>query len=243
MTKELYRRGVVGALALLLDMVIEREPVRWSATAQSVMGLALARLPRRMPGNVGLWVEAGMLSTTLGMRDLRWSVAVPGPESDDPAQAAAQAIAALADGANDEVVTPLCCYLVGGLPGAMLYRLVVSQQDALGARGGEIVRWLRAIPARATGALVVAAARLRGENAPEAWRRWRRDGLPAGAPVEMGPRSALAGALDIELADAAMGERVPTPADVDRAHDLVRTAIALGAALMLAIPLAGRLRK
>jgi adenosylcobinamide-phosphate synthase len=243
MEKELYRRGIVGALALFLDMIIERIPVRWSATAQAVVGLALARLPRRMPGSLGLWAEAGMLSTTLGLRDLRWGAGAPSAPSDEPMEGAAEAISQLADEANHKVVTPLCCYLVGGLPGPMLYRLVVDQQGNLGPRGAEIVGWLRAIPSRVTGALVVAAARLRGEDAPHAWQLLRQEGLSAVTPGQAVTRSALAGALNVELGDTATGGRPPTEADVGRAREMVRTAIALGAALMLAIPLLGRLRK
>ncbi len=252
--KELYRRGVAGALALLLDMVMERVSTRWSPTATSVAGLALARLPRHMPGSVGLWAEAGLLSTTLGMRQMgaqsaaraqRLAEAEPG---EDVTELAADALAELADDASDEVVAPLCCYLLGGLPGAMLYRLAVNMQESLGPQGAEIVRWLRVAPSRVTGALFVAAAYLRHENGSRAWRLWRRDGLSAPDAVRMGPRSALAGALGVQVSDeakgsAGVGERPPVLADVGRATRLTRTAIALGAALMLSIPIVGRLRK
>ncbi len=234
MSKKLYRRGVVGALALLLDAVVERLPSRWSPAAQSVAGLALARLPGRLPGNLGLWAEAGLLSTALDMRSLSEHKEIAGQEE----AKVAQALVALADGANDEVVTPLCYYLVGGLPGAMLYRLLVSLQSDLGPQGAALVCWLRAVPSYVTGALLVAAAHLRREDAKQACRRWRSAEQALEDPAHSRPRAALTGALGIEPE-----ERPPTPEDVSRGYALVRTAIALGAALMLAVPLMGRLHK
>ncbi len=240
---EIYRRGVTGALALLLDMAIERASARWSPTAGSILGLVLARVPRRMPGSVGLWAEAGLLSTTLGLHRLAES-----GEPDEAAPEPAQSLATLADTASEEVVAPLCYYLVGGLPGAMLYRLAISMQEQLGPRGAEIVRLLRAVPARLTGALFVAAAHLRRENGARALRIWRRDGWHAPNAERLGPRSALAGALGVEVAGEGQdavgaGERPATADDVERAGRLLRTSVALGAGLMLGVPLLARLRK
>lgn len=268
--KELYRRGIIGALALLHDRSLAPLTERWSPKAVSVAGLVLARTPQQMPAPIGVWAEATLLSTTLGLHRLRTETATLQRQLDegdlegarrtaaplvqrdvsnlDAAALAAGGVTAIADASTDGVIAPLCYYFLMGLPGPMLYRLIVSMRDTLGPQGAEIVRWARVVPAQATSALVLAAAHLCKENGVRAWRIWRRDGGCTIELPERAPRSALAGALGIELADETIGtvgagERPPEPADVSRAMRLARTATALGAGLMLTLALIARLRK
>jgi cobalamin biosynthesis protein CobD/CbiB len=265
--KEIYRRGITGVLALVLNMNMEQLPEGWSPSAVSVVGLLFAQAPRRMPANVGVWLEAGMLSTTLGMNALRRQVesliqrlhvgdlagarhaGAPLLQRDtgraSEAELASGAIAALADRAADDVIAPLFFYLFMGLPGALFYRMAVCVKDSLGPRATEIVHWMRLIPSQITGALFVAAAYIEQQNGVRAWRIWRRDGCRAIGTPHLASRSALAGALSIELVDnnrvvVGAGEREAQVADVGRAQRLFQTAMALAAGFMLGVSLVAR---
>ena len=268
--KEIYRRGITGVLSLLLDRNLEQLPEGWSPSAVSVVGLLFAKAPRLMPANVGIWVEAGLLSTTLGMNRVRRQVAtlsrrleqgdLPGArraglplllrDTSDlgESELASGAITALADHAADDLIAPLFYYLLLGLPGAMFYRMAVCMQESLGPNAETLVHWMRLIPSQITGALFVDAAFIEMQNGVRAWHILRRDGSMALGAPHLAPRSALAGALGVELADkddivVDANERQPQPADIGRAQRMFHTMAALAAGIMLGISLIARRRR
>ncbi|MHB1319286.1 MAG: cobalamin biosynthesis protein [Anaerolineae bacterium] len=180
--RELGRRGTVGAMSLLADMLVQRWPDRWSDVGTSLAGLSLARAAQHIPGSLGLWAEAAILSTALGMHRTRVDATELARclDGGDPAgvrrtgarlmgrdtgtlseaQIAAQSAEAIATATADGVIAPLFYYLVGGLPGVMAYQLVGSGGLVLGADGQRLLRRMRLIPRRVADGLGLATRRL-----------------------------------------------------------------------------------
>lgn len=122
---------------------------------------------------------------------------------------AAATIESVAENASDSLVAPLFYYAIGGLPCALLYRLINTADAMLGYRDRER-EWLgkiparlddlvNLVPARLTALLIVMAACLYRYDARETWRVWRRDARQTASPNAGHPMSAMAGALGVEL--------------------------------------------
>ncbi len=265
--KEIYRRGITGVLSLLLNRNLEQLPEDWSPSAVSIVGLMFAQAPRKLPANVGVWIEAALLSTTLGLNTMRRHMTIFARRLEQgdlqgarhagallllrdtshmsEAELVSGAIAALGDRATDDLVAPLFYYLILGLPGALFYRTAVCMHGPFGPRATEFIHWIRLIPSQITGAYFVDASFIQRENTVRAWRILRRDGLHAIGAPHLAPRSALAGALGIELADdhdvvVGAGEREPRLEDLTRARRMFHTLVALVAGTMLGISLIAR---
>jgi adenosylcobinamide-phosphate synthase len=217
-----------------------------------------------------VWAEAALLSTTLRMDRLRTRATHMGAAlaQDDMGRArmlggeildrdtseweaqhlAGETVAAVAEDTSRDVIAPLFYYVVGGIPGALIYRFILGIQDGMGEYRDKVMYWINYVPARITGALFVAASHVVGENGPRSWRIWRRDAVEAHADNRMHPRSAMAGALGVELGEeedgqvVGSGERRADRSDVARAIRLMRAASAIGAGLLLGLPLLSRWR-
>ncbi len=172
------------------------------------------------------------------------------PESLDEAAICRAAIESLAENFSDGIAAPAFWLAFGGLPGAALYKAVNTADSMIGhrtprhaafgwagARLDDLANW----PAsRLSAGLLILAATLRGADAGAAGRAVRRDASRHRSPNAGFPEAAMAGALGLRLAgprryggttvaDAFMGEGrdAATPADIDRALALSRTACAL----------------
>jgi adenosylcobinamide-phosphate synthase len=161
------------------------------------------------------------------------------------------AIESLAENFSDGIVAPVLWMVIGGLPGAALYKAINTADSMIGHRtprhlafGSAAARLddLVNLPAsRLSVLLIVGAAAWRRDGcAIEAWRAVRRDAARHRSPNAGYPEAAVAGALGLSLAgprvyggvrvdDATMGDgrRNANAADIRRALSLCRVADAI----------------
>jgi len=121
----------------------------------------------------------------------------------------AATIESLAENITDGLTSPLLFFALGGLPGAWAYRFCNTCDSMLGyrdpqreylgkfaARLDDVLNW---VPARLTGALIVFAAALSGEDARNAWRTMLAQHRRTASPNAGWTMSAMAGALGVTL--------------------------------------------
>jgi adenosylcobinamide-phosphate synthase len=174
----------------------------------------------------------------------------------DAAGVARAAIESLAENFSDAVVAPVFWMVIGGLPGAALYKAINTADSMIGHRTPRYAAfgWAAArlddlvnLPAsRLSALLLIAAAALsKDTSAGAAWRAVRRDAGRHRSPNAGYPEAAMAGAVGLSLAgprsydgvrvdDAMMGDgrREADAADIRRALALYREADAILIALL-----------
>jgi adenosylcobinamide-phosphate synthase len=162
---------------------------------------------------------------------------------------AAAAIESLAENASDSFVAPLFYYALWGLPGACIYRAVNTLDAMIGYHGryeylGKVAARLDDVlnffPARLTALLIVAAARITGEDGKRAWQIAQHDHAVTASPNAGYPMSAIAGGLDVRLEKVGhygLNEhgRAPEANEILRAQRVVAYAMALGAFLTIGV--------
>lgn len=175
------------------------------------------------------------------------------PESLDEAGVSRAAIETLAENFSDGLVAPAFWYLVAGLPGIIIYKLVNTADSMIGHRSDRYRAYgwaaarvddvLNLVPARLSGLLIViAAAAVKGlATARLALAAMWRDAPRHKSPNAGWPEAAMAGALGLALAGPrryggtvlddhwmnAAGRQAATPADIRSA--LVVYQVAQGA--------------
>ena len=173
---------------------------------------------------------------------------------DAPAVARA-AVETVAENFADGVVAPLAYMLLGGAPLALCCKAINTMDSMVGYKNTRYLHFGRAaarlddaanyLPARLAALLLIAAARLCGEDAPAALRIWRRDRRKHASPNSAQCEAAMAGALGLRLCGPAsyfsvvhdkpwIGEdtRPITPRDIDRACRLELTGSLLALAVL-----------
>ncbi len=169
----------------------------------------------------------------------------------DAAGVARAAIESLAENFSDAVVAPVIWTVIGGLPGAALYKAINTADSMIGHRTQrhEAFGWAAArlddlinLPASRLSALLLIAAAALSKDADtgSAWRAVRRDAARHRSPNAGYPEAAMAGALGLSLAgprsyggmsvnDASMGDgrRDANAADIRRALVLFQGADAI----------------
>jgi adenosylcobinamide-phosphate synthase len=169
----------------------------------------------------------------------------------DEAGVARAAIESLGENFSDGIVAPVLWMVIGGLPGAALYKAINTADSMIGHRTARHLAFgtsaarlddLVNLPASRLSALLIvgAAASRRDGCAIEAWRAVRRDAARHRSPNAGYPEAAMAGALGLSLAgprayggvtvdDATMGNgrRNANAADIRRALGLYRVADAI----------------
>ena len=156
----------------------------------------------------------------------------------DTAQLSTQGVAraaveTVAENFSDGVIAPLVYMLLGGAPLALCYKAVNTMDSMVGYKNA---RWLHFgrvpaklddavnyIPARLAALLLIAAAKLCGEDAPSAYRIWKRDRRKHASPNSAQCEAAMAGALGLRLCGPAtyFGERHEKPWIGDRRREIV----------------------
>jgi adenosylcobinamide-phosphate synthase len=138
------------------------------------------------------------------------------------------AIESLSENLSDSVVAPLFWYVVGGLPGAALYRFV-NTADAMWGYRNERWRHAGTVAARADDLLNLLPARLTGVALAgrTSWQRLRRQAGRTWSPNAGWPMAGLALRLDIRLGkpetyDLNADGRQPTAVDTAMALRLVQ---------------------
>jgi adenosylcobinamide-phosphate synthase len=219
------------------------------------LGVLLQQLLHRLPWLLSGLLEAAILKTCFSWRALAtaarqvqhalmqhnlpqaryllgWHLVSRDTRLLSASEVAAAAIESVAENASDSLVAPLFYYAIGGLPGALLYRLINTADAMLGYRDEER-EWLgkiparlddvvNLVPARLTAGLIVAVALLYRYDVRRTWRIWRRDARQTASPNAGHPMSAMAGTLGVELVKVGHyrlgdGLKPPVQADIARA--------------------------
>jgi adenosylcobinamide-phosphate synthase len=125
------------------------------------------------------------------------------------AEIARAAIETGAENLSDGVIAPAFWFLVAGLPGLFVYKLVNTADSMIGYRNARYFAFgcvaarlddaLNIVPARLTAVLICGAAALRGRGIATL-RVMMKDGRHHASPNAGWPEAAMAGALDVWLA-------------------------------------------
>ena len=224
--------GVVAGLGIALQQLLDKMP--WF-----IRGIVEAAVLKTCFSWRGLAAAARQVRQALAQPDLpqarhwlAWHLVSRDTSALSASEVSAATIESVAENASDSLVAPLFYYAIGGLPGALLYRLINTADAMLGYRDAER-EWLgkiparlddlaNIIPARLTAALIVIAAFMYRHDALQTWRIWRRDARQTASPNAGHPMSAMAGALGVELVKVGHyrlggGLKPPAPADIARA--------------------------
>jgi adenosylcobinamide-phosphate synthase len=238
----------VGMIAFMFERGLLRLPLGWFAAALLASTLLAQRSLHEHVARVATGLEQD------GIAAARAAVShIVGRDTEplDQAGVARAAIESLAENFSDGVVAPAVWMVVGGLPGAAIYKAINTADSMIGFRTPRHAAfgWAAArlddlvnLPAsRLAALLIVAAAGLtRGASATSAWRMLRRDAHRHRSPNAGYPEAAMAGALGLALAgpgryggalvdDAMMGDgrRDAGAADIRAALKLYRHADAI----------------
>ena len=120
------------------------------------------------------------------------------------------AVETVAENTSDGVTAPLFWMALGGAPLMFFYKAVNTMDSMLGYKNEKYRYFGRCaaklddvvnlLPARITGLMMVLAAFILGMNGKNAWRIFRRDRYKHASPNSAQTESAMAGALELELA-------------------------------------------
>lgn len=199
--------GVAAAASGLVDARLARLPVLPRVAlraallkpAFAVRALLVAAEQVRAPLERGGLVHARTALHCLVSRD---------PTGLDASLVAAAAVESLAENASDSIIAPWLAYLVGGVPGAYLYRAANTLDARIGYHGryehlgrcaARLDDLLNLVPSRLTSGVIVVGAAVVGQDAGGALRLARRDHAKTASPNAGWPMGAMAGALRVQL--------------------------------------------
>jgi len=250
--------AIVGVIAFITEYALLRVPLGGLVAALVASTFVAQRSLYQHVTDVADALENG------GVAEGRVAVAhIVGRDTEtlDRAGIARAAIESLAENFSDGIVAPVLWMVIGGLPGAALYKAINTADSMIGHRTPRYAEfgWAAArlddlvnLPAsRLCALLLVAAAAFRKRaSAGRAWHAVRRDAARHRSPNAGYPEAAMAGALGLSLAgprtyggvvvdDAVMGDgrREAGVTDIRRALSLYRRADAILIALLLAMTL------
>ncbi len=229
----------------------------------ALLGRLAERQLQRLPESIGTIAAAGLLSSVISVRalviaiheleqalDARELVAareaaralVSRPTDTLNAELLTSAgIESLAENAADSIVAPILYYVVGGLPGAIVYRAANTLDAMIGYHGrleylgkaaARLDDLLNLLPARITAGLLILGAPFVGGDAMGALRAVWRDAGATESPNAGWPMSAMAGALGIQLEKPGhyiLGAPLPSPdtAALDHAVQIMLSAVVM----------------
>ena len=248
--------AIVGVIAFVVQHALLRLPFGVLAVGLLAGTLVAQRSLHRHVADVDSALEKG------GVTAGRAAVAqIVGRDTAglDAAGIARAAIESLSENFSDAIVAPIFWMVIGGLPGAALYKAINTADSMIGHRTPRYAAfgWAAArlddlvnLPASRLSALLLIAAAALSEDASAdaAWRAVRRDAANHRSPNAGYPEAAVAGALRLSLAgprayggvqvdDAVMGDgrREADAADIRRALALYRIADAILIALLAVV--------
>lgn len=241
--------GVLLMLALVLGMWALGLLIAAPGWLPEMLVVAILLAHRSLIDHVRAVGEALRLSTGDGRRAVARIVSRD-TAAMDPAAVTRSAIESAAENFSDGVIAPAFWYLLGGLPGLLIYKAVNTADSMIGyrserfaafgwaaARLDDLLNW---IPARLT-ALLIAAT----HHGLADWRDIRADAGLHRSPNAGWPEAAMARALNVAIAGPraydgvqrdfpyvnAAGRKAPGPDDIDAAC----TALWRGWAIFLAL--------
>lgn len=165
----------------------------------------------------------------------------------DESQVAAATIESLSENASDSCLAPWLFYLAGGLPGAVMYRVINTcdammgyrdpDREWLGKAAARLDDLVNLVPSRITAWLIIAASGLLKLSPSGGARIWFRDRRLTASPNAGHPMSAAAGALGVRLEKVghyclAEEQRPPTARDILHAERLIACAMFLAMNLL-----------
>jgi adenosylcobinamide-phosphate synthase len=247
---------IVGVVTLIVQQILLALPFGVLMTGVLASTLLAQRSLYRHVAAVAVALEQGDVAAG------RAAVAhIVGRDTNslDGAGVARAAIESLAENFSDAVVAPIVWMVIGGLPGAALYKAINTADSMIGHRTPrhEAYGWAAArlddlvnLPASrlSAGLLIAAAAMSKKADAEAAAEAVRRDAPHHRSPNAGYPEAAMAAALGLALAgprsyggvevnDAMMGDgrREARASDIRRALALYRIADAILIAALVAI--------
>ena len=243
--------GLVAGAALL-GVVIEALPLGW---LWSLIGGAILLAQKSLVQHVQAVADGLRYGVGEGRRAVAMIVGRDTRAMDEPAIARA-AIESAAENFSDGVIAPAFWYLVGGLPGILVYKIVNTADSMIGyrtprheefgwaaARLDDVLNW---VPARIT-ACLIALAFWSGRAVDVV----RQDAGLHRSPNAGWPEAAMAGVLDVALAGPrsyhgqsrdfpwvnGSGERQIGVAEIERAISVLWRVWAVVAAFTLVLAL------
>jgi adenosylcobinamide-phosphate synthase len=259
------RWGAVTMLVLLVVVGVAAFLVEIALLVLPFGLLALALVASTLLAQRSLFVHVARVADALDEKGLdagRAAVAhIVGRDTADLDEAgvARAAIESLAENFSDGVVAPAFWMVLGGLPGAALYKAINTADSMIGHRSERYRDFGRTaaqlddlvnFPAARLSALLIAAAAYftTGASSSGAWQAMRRDAKHHASPNAGYPEAALAGALGLSLGGprsydgaqndgAYMGEgrREATGADIRAALELYARADGLLIAIVFVL--------
>lgn len=203
---KLYLKGIGAILALIALALIISVPLSWSGFygVFEIIGAAILLAQRSLSQHVND-VASGL---NISLEEARKRVAMivgRDPETLDDSGVARAAIESAAENWSDGVIAPAFWFLIAGLPGITVYKMVNTADSMIGhrspryaqfgwasARLDDVLNW---IPARLSGLLIC----LIGGRRPALKIMWR-DARKHKSPNAGWPESALAATLRIAVA-------------------------------------------
>lgn len=200
-----WHNGVLVVMALvagagLLGAVIEALPLGW---LWSLIGAAILLAQKSLVQHVQAVADGLRYGVGEGRRAVAMIVGRDTSGMDEPAVARA-AIESAAENFSDGIIAPAFWYLVGGLPGILIYKVVNTADSMIGyrtprhedfgwaaARLDDVLNW---IPARITAGLIALAF-----WSARSLDVIRQDARLHRSPNAGWPEAAMAGVLDVAL--------------------------------------------
>lgn len=201
-----YKRlkGVATVLILAAGAIASGYVLALFGPVVEILCAAVLLAQRSLVQHVQAVADALRLSTGDGRRMVAWIVSRDCRQMDDT-QVARAAIESASENLSDGVVAPAFWFLVAGLPGLLLYKIINTADSMIGYRNDkyEAFGWaaartddvLNLIPARLTGLIIATLSRQMGQ-----WPAIIKDARQHRSPNAGWPESAMARALDIALA-------------------------------------------
>lgn len=249
-----------GALAVLcaslLVALLVHLLVRWTSALGWVGLLIQAWLLKYTFSVKGLALAARQVQTALvhghledARRRVGWHLVSRPTEGLSSGHVASAAVESVAENFTDSVVAPPFFFLLFGLPGAWMYRVVNTADAMWGYREGQLEHFgkpaarlddlLNWIPARLAGVGIGLGALAAGEAAGNAWRTMVRDHRRTASPNAGWTMAAMAGALGVALEKPGTyrlgGGPLPGAECIDRAVRVMLNATGVAFAMSLAV--------
>lgn len=251
-------RQTKGVLTVLVLVMIAGGLGRALAHLGPLAEIVIAAIllaQRSLVDHVAAVARGLRMSVQQGRRDVAMIVSRDTAAMDEAA-VARSAIESAAENLSDGVIAPAFWFLVGGLPGILIYKIVNTADSMIGyrtaryaafgwaaARLDDLLNW---IPARLTAAMIALSGRQL-----HTWAAIRADASQHRSPNAGWPEAAMARTLSVALAgprayDGVMqpfawvndpGKRALVPADIDAAVGILWRVWELTAGLALVLGL------
>ena len=199
--------GIVGVAALIIERGLLLLP--FGLVGAAILASTLIA-QRSLHQHVARVADALENDDLRGARDAVSRIVGRDTKTLDEAGVARAAIESLAENFSDGVVAPVIWMIIGGLPGAAIYKAINTADSMIGHQTPryQAFGWAAArlddllnLPAsRLTALLIIAAAAAtKGTSAPAAWAAVCRDARHHRSPNAGYPEAAMAGALGLAL--------------------------------------------